>query len=558
MTQATNNSNKRSKGGWLTASLLLALALCSQAFAAPVSYTYDDLNRITEVSYDNGQQVITYTYDAAGNILSKTIIIAEQLSPGLSITSPANGAVVNTGNVTITGTATDAGQGDSGIASVMVNAIEANNSTASGSAVANWSLNVGLLPGTNVFTVIATDDSPWSNQTTQNLTIISLPVIVDGDSDSLPDVWETANGLDPADDGTINPDSGPSGDPDGDGFTNAEEYKAGTDPQLNTSMPEGAGGVNYVLFRDHFDDSQYEDRWYFGAMDVDTDFTLTEGGTELQDTVLRPTEDCKSMRLQNFATVDATDVVFHVELVLDGYGQTVIGLMQNVDLNNRIEILIDGDQSPYLLLRSWDAGVLTEVPAAVGTSYQGGVVDLRLINTGADFKLYVNNVYQGAVTNNGLGDVNLRPYFENESCLIDTGYVDNRIDLIELLLDRDGDGLADVYEDANTNGIVDDGESDPLNPDSDSDTVLDGYDNCLLKINTPQYDSDGDGYGNICDGDLNNDQAVNIFDLGLFKQRFGTTDPDADFNGDGGVNIFDLGLFKQMFGKQPGPSGLVP
>ena len=75
MAQATNNSNKRSTAGWLTVSLLLTLALCSQAFATPASYTYDKLNRLTEVNYNNGQQVITYTYDAAGNLLSRTIVV---------------------------------------------------------------------------------------------------------------------------------------------------------------------------------------------------------------------------------------------------------------------------------------------------------------------------------------------------------------------------------------------------------------------------------------------------------------------------------------------------
>jgi len=75
LAQATNNSSKRSIGDWLTASFLLTLALCPQVFAAPLSYTYDDLNRLTEANYNNGQQVITYTYDAAGNILSKTIVV---------------------------------------------------------------------------------------------------------------------------------------------------------------------------------------------------------------------------------------------------------------------------------------------------------------------------------------------------------------------------------------------------------------------------------------------------------------------------------------------------
>ena len=77
MEKTTKNSDKHSTGNWIITSLLLALALCPLAFAAPVSYTYDDLNRLTQVNYNNGQQVITYTYDEAGNILSKTTAVAD-------------------------------------------------------------------------------------------------------------------------------------------------------------------------------------------------------------------------------------------------------------------------------------------------------------------------------------------------------------------------------------------------------------------------------------------------------------------------------------------------
>ena len=37
-----------------------------------VSYTYDDLNRLTEVSYSNGVRV-KYTYDALGNRMTRTV-----------------------------------------------------------------------------------------------------------------------------------------------------------------------------------------------------------------------------------------------------------------------------------------------------------------------------------------------------------------------------------------------------------------------------------------------------------------------------------------------------
>jgi hypothetical protein len=106
-----------------------------------------------------------------------------------------------------------------------------------------------------------------------------------------------------------------------------------------------------------------------------------------------------------------------------------------------------------------------------------------------------------------------------------------------------------------------------LTQDADGDGVGDTVDNCTRVANgpddgitagSPQNDTDGDGYGNICDGDLNQDDYVNVVDLGLFKQRFFTADPDADLNGDGIVNVLDLGLFKAMFFKVPGPSGMAP
>ena len=93
--------------------------------------------------------------------------------------------------------------------------------------------------------------------------------------------------------------------------------------------------------------------------------------------------------------------------------------------------------------------------------------------------------------------------------------------------------------------------------DADSDLIPDINDNCLNEDNTDQRDSNGDGFGNLCDADLNNDGVINVIDLGLLRTRFFTNDADADFNGDGVVNVIDLGILRTSFFGAPGPSGFA-
>ena len=99
--------------------------------------------------------------------------------------------------------------------------------------------------------------------------------------------------------------------------------------------------------------------------------------------------------------------------------------------------------------------------------------------------------------------------------------------------------------------------------DADQDGVPDALDNCIEVPNGPlagpnnQLDSNADGYGNICDPDLNDDGSVDFLDLGLLKAVFFSGDADADLNGDGSVDFLDLGLMKAGFFQAPGPSGLA-
>jgi hypothetical protein len=83
-------------------------------------------------------------------------------------------------------------------------------------------------------------------------------------------------------------------------------------------------------------------------------------------------------------------------------------------------------------------------------------------------------------------------------------------------------------------------------------------DNCSVAENPGQQDTDGDGYGNICDPDFDNDLTINAADLAYMKTNFFTSDPDADLNSDGIVNAADLAILKKVFFEPPGPSCIAP
>jgi hypothetical protein len=98
--------------------------------------------------------------------------------------------------------------------------------------------------------------------------------------------------------------------------------------------------------------------------------------------------------------------------------------------------------------------------------------------------------------------------------------------------------------------------------DADSDGVKDdagGGDNCVAKPNPDQRDTDGDGFGNLCDADLNQDFIIDNNDLNALKGQFnkkassGAAAANADFNGDGKVNYADLAILKSQMGQAPGP-----
>jgi len=92
---------------------------------------------------------------------------------------------------------------------------------------------------------------------------------------------------------------------------------------------------------------------------------------------------------------------------------------------------------------------------------------------------------------------------------------------------------------------------------SDGDDVTDSFDNCTRVTNAGQVDTDGDGFGNACDVDTNNDCVVNFLDVSAFSEAFLSTNELFDFNVDGVVNFLDFNLVSQYFLGAPGPSALA-
>jgi uncharacterized protein (TIGR03790 family) len=106
--------------------------------------------------------------------------------------------------------------------------------------------------------------------------------------------------------------------------------------------------------------------------------------------------------------------------------------------------------------------------------------------------------------------------------------------------------------------------------DQDGDGVPDARDDCREIPNPDQRDTDGDGIGNACDPDFDEDglvttswgvvspsSAAGDLERLLIAVQNGISNPDYDLNGDGKIDTSDLGIAELWLFLPPGP-GAAP
>ncbi|MEO8615219.1 MAG: binary toxin-like calcium binding domain-containing protein [Luteolibacter sp.] len=279
------------------------------------------------------------------------------------------------------------------------------------------------------------------------------PLDWDTDGDGLPDDWEIANGLDPRDDGSIDPANGALGDPDGDGVSNDYEYWYGGNPHSSDTDGDGLSDFDELFT---YSTSLYEaDTDYDGLTDYDevntygtdpwnwdTDGDDLSDGDEVHTYLTSPTKmdtdgDWMDDDWEIAHGLDPTDAADGL-LDADGDG-----------LANQLEyVFMDKGYDPFV------ANNAATFPWAEDPDYDG-------LTTAQEFNTYLTNPRQPDTDGDGLSD----------GWEISYGYsalINNETDADptnDPNADPDGDGLDNAAEDQlGTN---------PTNADTDGDGASD-------------------------------------------------------------------------------------
>jgi hypothetical protein len=102
---------------------------------------------------------------------------------------------------------------------------------------------------------------------------------------------------------------------------------------------------------------------------------------------------------------------------------------------------------------------------------------------------------------------------------------------------------------ATGNDVIDQMVAIAVAADFDNDGVPDSLDNAPETANPGQEDTDGDGYGNICDADFDNNDQVDMQDYNTFRNAWGNSGSglNEDLNSDSNVDMLDYNIFRNKW-----------
>jgi len=376
------------------------------------------------------------------------------------------------------------------------------------------------------------------------------PLIPDSDQDGMPDYWETNNGLNPAVDDSAE-------DPDEDGLTNLEELRNGTDPNNPDTDDDGLSDADEVIWAptnplnpdtDGDGLNDYEELWVYNSdpLNPDTDGDGFPDGFEI--------EQYGNFDYDGSGDEDG-DGLTDLEEFLRGTDPTNPdtdgdGLSDAVETNTRVYVdendtgtdplNPDTDGDGWLDPVETNTGVYVD-PDNTGSNPNTTDGDLDGLPDTYEIGRFGDYSHDGTQDTDSDGMTDLQEFYagtdptnpdSDEDGLLDgvetnTGeFIDpNNTGTDPLNPDTDGDGLLDGVE-TNTGTWVDETDTgtSPVSKDTDKDTLDDG-----VETNTGVFVDENDTGSNPLSTDTDGDGLLDGDEVWLYG-----TDPNkADTDGDG-------------------------